>query len=95
MFWNNYTGIKSTTANAYIEAFNRTNLHILTRSTVTKVLLEVTGNMTRAYGVLYNRNGVQNLIATANREVIVSAGNQKYLRIIIRYSYNESVIYLN
>jgi len=87
MFWNNYTGIKSTTANAYIEAFNRTNLHILTHSMVQKVLLDGTGNNTRAYGVLFSRNGTQNLVANASREVIVSAGNSKSLLCLkIKYS---------
>jgi hypothetical protein len=78
MFWNNYTGIKSTTANAYIEAFNRTNLHVLTRSMVKKILITGTGNNTRAYGVLFNRNGIENIMVNASREVIVSAGIPKH-----------------
>ncbi|XP_054165836.1 L-sorbose 1-dehydrogenase-like [Oppia nitens] len=75
MFWNNSTGIKSTTANAYIERYNRTNLHVLTRAHVKRVLLErTTGRELRATGVLYSRNGINNLVVTTTREVIVSAG---------------------
>ncbi|CAG2172485.1 unnamed protein product [Oppiella nova] len=74
MFWDNSTGIKSTTANAYIERYNRTNLHVLTRANVRKILIDRSSATPRAYGVVYSRNGVNNLLAMARREVIVSAG---------------------
>ncbi|CAG2100827.1 unnamed protein product, partial [Medioppia subpectinata] len=75
MFWNNSTGIKSTTANAYIERYNRTNLRVLTRAHVRKILIDnSSANTPRAYGVVYSRNGVDDVVAVANREVIVSSG---------------------
>ena len=74
MFWNSDTGIKSTTANSYIERYNRTNLHVLTRAHVRNLLVEQNGNNTNVYGVVYDRNGTNNSIAYANREVILSAG---------------------
>ena len=81
MFWNNGTGIKSTTANAYIERYNRTNLHVLTRAHVQKILIQQNANGTNnAYGVVYQRNG-QNYTALSNREVILSAGLPKNLKI--------------
>lgn len=74
MFWNADTGIKSTTANAYIERHNRTNLHVLTRAHVRKLLIDQNSNGTRVYGVVYDRDNATGSVALANREVIVSAG---------------------
>ena len=76
MFWNNSTGIKSTTANVYIEMQNRTNLHVLTRAHVRCILLERTAanNTVNAYGVSFDSNGTEYTVVFANKEVILSAG---------------------
>lgn len=72
MFWNNDTAIKSTTANAYIESANRTNLQIVTRAFVDQILFNSTVN-TRVSGIRYLKNGATYLMY-ANQEVILSAG---------------------
>lgn len=76
MFWNNDTAIKSSTANAYIEASgnpNRTtNLVISTRSTVNAILTSMGG--TRASGVKYQVRNGNSMVAFARQEVIISAG---------------------
>lgn len=78
MYWNSDSGIKSTTANAYIERHNRTNLHVVTRAHVRKLLIDQNGNGTHVYGVVFDRNttteSVTSSVALANREVILSAG---------------------
>lgn len=70
MFWNADSGIKSTTANSYIETRNRTNLTILTRSFVERILLN---NASHVHGIVYSRNG-STYVAHADREIILSAG---------------------
>lgn len=70
MFWNADTGIKSTTANAYIESKNLTNLHIVTRAFVYQILFI---NNSSVHGVMYKRNG-SNYIAHTTGELIISAG---------------------
>lgn len=70
MFWNIDTAIKSTTANAYIENGNRTNLSIVTRAFVDRILFN---SSSQASGVQFEKNGsVYRMFA--NREVIISAG---------------------
>lgn len=59
-----------TSASAYLDPNkNRTNLHILANSFVTKILF----NQNTAVGVQFTRNG-QNYTVMASREIILSAG---------------------
>ena len=72
MFWNEMA-IKSTTANAYIESANRTNISIVTRAFVTGIL--TSNDNTRVSGVQYlDKKSGNTMVAFANNEVIISAG---------------------
>ena len=66
---------RSSTASAFIEPAVRTrnNLHVITRSLVTKVLLANTTNGLTATGVQFTKNN-NNYTVSARREVILSAG---------------------
>ena len=64
------TWSRASSAHGFLYPFlNRTNLHIIARAHVTKVLL----NRGFAYGVEFERNG-QRFTVEANNEVILSAG---------------------
>ena len=73
-------GTRSGTGNAFIDPNpHPNNLHIVSKAMVTKVLFtQINGNLT-ATGVQFQKNGI-NYTVNANREVIVSAGNQYLLR---------------
>lgn len=73
-------GTKSTTASAYLEPFfDRSNLQVVTRTLVTRILFESTstvdGTLPRAIGVEYEREGGHRKRVFAKREVILSAGS--------------------
>ncbi|KAH7646845.1 glucose dehydrogenase-like protein [Dermatophagoides farinae] len=71
MFYNADTGIKSTTANSYIESINQTaRITITTRAFVERILFT---NNTHASGVVFTRNGTEYHMF-ANNEVILTAG---------------------
>ena len=69
-----YNGRRLSTSSAYLEPHvNRKNLHIITNSTVSKVLFEDRVHHKRATGVEFYRNGIAHKVH-ANREIILSAG---------------------
>lgn len=71
MFYNSDTGIKSTTANSYIESINQTSgLTIITRAFVERILLT---NNSHAHGVVFKRNNTEYHMY-ANNEIILTAG---------------------
>lgn len=71
-------GVRASSANAYYEPNrNRQNLHVLSRAFVTKILIN---DDNRAIGVTFRRdNEYYNVYA--DKEVIISAGNEKELKI--------------
>lgn len=74
MFYNGDTGIKSSTANAYIESTNQTSngrITILTRSMVERILFDDVG--VRATGIVFRKNE-HIYVVSARYEVILAAG---------------------
>ncbi|CAG2111166.1 unnamed protein product, partial [Medioppia subpectinata] len=74
---------RASTASSYIEPIVRTrnNIHVITRSLVTRILLSNTNGLT-ATGVEFSRNG-QTYQVNARREVILSAGGTNSPQILM------------
>ncbi|KAI8980779.1 GMC oxidoreductase [Trametes punicea] len=69
------TAKRSYAAPAYLEPnLHRKNLHVLTEAYVTKVLLESVGDLKRAIGVEYLKDGKQLRINNVKRDVVISGG---------------------
>ncbi|KAK5643312.1 hypothetical protein RI129_007157 [Pyrocoelia pectoralis] len=69
---NTLNGVRDSVANAYLKPIvkERSNLRILTRSLVIKILINCEK---KAYGVLFSRNGKM-YVAKSRRDIVISAG---------------------
>ncbi|OSD00955.1 GMC oxidoreductase [Trametes coccinea BRFM310] len=69
------TAKRSYAASAYLEPnLHRQNLHVLTEAYVTKVLLESTGDLQRAVGIEYIKDGKTLRIDNVKRDIVISGG---------------------
>jgi len=73
----NTNGVRATTSNNFLGSVfsRRPNLHVISRSLVTKILTRNTSdNKLEAYGVTFSTRDNRTYTVTANKEIILSAG---------------------